>query len=302
MRTVANRDQSRNVIFYAQGVQLRAPSSAVAGAHKRAKRGEVTGWSRASRRRMRRFLLENEPPAQWTTSGVTLTIPGPVLPDDAEKAIFSHFSKNVLLAGWCMVWRLELQGRGARHWHGIISAPLPYRQLCCKTSCLWHAALDSIGPRTYDPPAEVGDMIISGINHLSMWPGADRRACQSEEGGGSGSWYRYICDHASKSKQEQVAAAKGRHWGIVGRSHFRPATPQETASLSDTEFFRFLRAFQRLTRPSVKAACIFGRKLGWRSSRGSRGISEWFSRPDTVRRLVVWARSLPSEPGESAPF
>ena len=47
--------------FYSGGVLLSAGGRYVAGKHQRSKRGEITGWSKSSRRRMRRFMLEHVP-------------------------------------------------------------------------------------------------------------------------------------------------------------------------------------------------------------------------------------------------
>ena len=103
-------------------------------------------------------------------------------------------------------------------------------------------------------------------------------------------------DHASKGKQDQIGVAKGRHWGIIGRKLYSRAVPVSTAELSDSEYFRFLRAYQRLCRPSFPAPCVFGRRLGYRPSFGCRGESVRFSRPETVLRLVDWARTGPASP------
>ena len=70
--------------------------------------------------------------------------------------------------------------------------------------------------------------------------------------GSRGAWLRYMQDHASKGKQDQIGVAKGRHWGIIGRKLYSRAVPVSTAELSDSEYFRFLRAYQRLCRPSFR--------------------------------------------------
>ena len=46
--------------------------------------------------------------------------------------------------------------------------------------------------------------------------GADRHAVDIEADTGKTLWWRYLCDHTSKSKQEQVFGWDGfRHWGVV---------------------------------------------------------------------------------------
>jgi hypothetical protein len=290
MQTVTNCRPAFKINYYASGVKLCAGGRFVAGKHKRALRGEIKGWSKASRNRMRRFMLEYAPPEGWKTYGVTLTIPGPTMPDDKEKAIFAWWAREVERKGWACVWRLEVQTRGSRHWHCIASLPpdrLPY-----EINLLWWAALDSIGPQDFNPPHVVGSMEISHIKRLSNLPGADRRSCDVQKDGGSGAWKRYLQDHASKAKQEQTAGSKGRQWGIVGRKLYSPQLPYKTDTLTDSQYYFFLRMYQRLCTPSRPAACVFGRKLGYRPSVGRRGESVRFSRSDTVDRISRYARGL----------
>lgn len=288
MQTVTNHRSCCNIKYYPSGVLLSAGGHFVAGKHKRAKRGEISCWSKSSRRRMRRFMLEYAPPEGFDTYDVTATIPGPTLPDDKEKAIFNWWAREVERKGWCFVWRLELQQRGSRHWHFIMSVPA-YRQ-AYEIMLLWWNALDSIGPQDFDPPHVVGKMEIRHIERLSNMPGADSASCLVKKDNGSGSWRRYMQDHASKSKQEQVAESKGRQWGVVGRKLYTKQLPLETDHLTDDQYFRFVRMYQRLCTPSRPAACCFGRKLGYRPSRGRRGESVWFSNGATVKRIAGWAQ------------
>lgn len=161
----------------------------------------------------------------------------------------------------------------------------------------WLDALAGLGPFDYDPPVSVGKRgrMISHVESLAAWPGADQAAVQVSADGGHGSWRRYMQDHASKSKQEQIAEGIGRHWGVVGRKRYKRALPADVDRLPDRAFWRFLRAYQRLCTPQLKdkrpvgKACPFGRRLGRRIRRGGRGQSIWYSRPETVKRLASWA-------------
>ena len=60
-KTVSFSGNCRKVTFYSGGVLLSAGGRYVAGKHQRSKRGEITGWSKSSRRRMRRFMLSTSP-------------------------------------------------------------------------------------------------------------------------------------------------------------------------------------------------------------------------------------------------
>jgi hypothetical protein len=165
---------------------------------------------------------------------------------------------------------------------------------------IWHRSLRGLGPQTF---AELyrggkGDWKngIARVDNLMQMPGAEDRAfCGSVDDGAhqQGAWLRYLQDHASKSKQEQVAASMGRHWGVVGRRLFRTVGPSSVERLTDVQLNRFLRAYQRLATPSVRCECApFGRRLGFRCRRGSgHGSAVVFGRTETHLRLVEWART-----------
>jgi hypothetical protein len=295
-QTVSFSKNCRKVTFYSGGVLLSAGGRYVAGRHQRSKRGVITGWSKSSRRRMRRFMLEHVPPPGYETVGVTLTIPGPVQPDDVERDIFGRWALQVQKRGWCAVWRLEVQKRGARHWHVILSVPAGVDNVAI--CAVWWDALKKQGKIVFSPPYSTknGTWDITSVSSLMALPGAYEHSCNVQSNGSRGAWLRYMQDHASKGKQDQIGVAKGRHWGIIGRKLYSLAAPVSTASLTDSEYFRFLRAYHRLCRPSFPAPCVFGRRLGYRPSFGCRGETVRFSRPETVLRLVDWARSGPAAP------
>jgi hypothetical protein len=80
-------------------------------------RGRVTTFSRASRRRLRRLLSVVQwsqlPPARF----VTLTLHR--VPDDWHRR-FAVWLQWLRDSGASYIWRLELQARGAPHWHVIL--------------------------------------------------------------------------------------------------------------------------------------------------------------------------------------
>lgn len=94
--------------------------------------------------------------------------------------------------------------------------------------------------------------------------------------------------------------------GVVGRSKFVEINPEnEKVFTSRESYFRFWRAYHRLTRPVVShterriktghkfAQRIFGgRSLGWSSTRGIYGTSVWYSKPEIVCRIMEWAEGL----------
>jgi hypothetical protein len=162
---------------------------------------------------------------------------------------------------------------------------------------LWWDAVRRLGPFSYDPPYYGGKgewaSGITAVESLMGMPGAYEFSAhvQTNEGHGwRGAWLRYLQDHASKAKQEQIAEGM-RHWGIVGRKRFKRVTPSDAYGLTERQWWALLRRVQRLSTPSIPdGKSPFGRRLGFRTRRGSgHGASVWFGRPETLLRLVDWA-------------
>lgn len=299
-------DRPGSIEFYSGGVAVNAPSKGNKKKKGGAVRGRVQGWSSASRRRFREFMLSWGPPESFRPCGFTFTIPGPPLPVPVVKKLWGDWCRRAQAAGWGVVWRLEVQQRGAVHWHGLCYLPVEKDgRVHLADVCLsWEDALRRLGPFDYSPPLEVGSNknLVYHVESLMCIPGANLHAVDvRSEGGSGGAWRRYLQDHASKSKQDQIAQGLGRHWGVVGRKHFQRVLPSSVSELSNPAFFAFLRAFQRLCTPVVKApGSPFGRRLGYRIRRGSLGRSVWYSSTVTVARLVEWASALHSGATEAS--
>jgi len=291
-----------SIVYYPDGVMVRGLRiNGKAG--KGGKRGTIKGWSRSSRRRSREFLLFNHiPEDSFSVMGVTLTIPGPVPSVEESKDLWKDWCNRQQMEGWCLFWRLEVQQRGSMHWHLLCGVPriVPDPQAALRKS--WMSALERMpvvklkkGDK-YPCPGFKG-AIIYGESTRNDWPFAEKYAVHSElSDAQGGSWKRYLQDHATKAKQEQIAEGIGRHWGVVGRKHFVRREHDGVDKLSDKAFARFLRAYQRLCTPvrrnkRVFKPCPFGKRLGSRVRRGSWGSSVWYSNPDTVKKLVAWAAS-----------
>jgi len=281
---------------------------------------------------MREFLMHHHAP-DMAMSGITLTVPGPPLPMATYRALWADYANRVNLAGLCCVWRVEIQARGALHWHLLAGSragqsPDEFRSL-------WLKALQRIGPidlRTDDvfkafsvqritpwqgkifltvwkfggrlksaySPEEwarlsgsltLGEPIEEWPD-LSLWPQADLRAVHISEDDGTGAWARYLNDHATKCKQEQIPESIGRHWGVVGRKHFEGLAPMKSVKVTPAQYAKVRRMYERLATPQLKnAKAPFGRSLGRRCKRGRRGTSVCFCQPDTVARMIDLAKS-----------
>lgn len=267
------------------------------------KRGKIVKWSLASRRRMRKMLLTSAPPDGWITGGITCTIPGPVPTFEEARGLWADFCNRLNLKGWAMIWRMEVQERGSLHWHAIVTLPhkagqehldsMAFRSI--ELQAIWEQALKRMGE--VEHVTKNGRWIRATRDCL---PGAWRHAVDVElhppiRGGHrltDPQWLRYLQDHASKVKQVAGPGA-GRHWGVVGRRHWRKVPPGQTLLAgNEAAFCILLRALQRLCTASHKRDGVpFGRRLNRRLKRGHRGSAVWFSDPATLRRLAAWAES-----------
>lgn len=240
------------------------------------KRKAISGWSYASRRRFRTWMVEHTVPEGWNVYGVTLTIPGPVLELSACRLLFNRYQKSVERAGVAAVWRVEVQLRGQLHWHLLIAGPGDPDRLTWLLVEQWHRAIDGCGPVRH----ETKEGVYSADSRMAL-PGALQRAADVQVNeDGSQAWLRYLLDHASKSKQEQTGENIGRHWGVIGKKRWKTATGVEYR-LTDRQYIRLCRAFEKLCQGS----------RGKRYLRGRRGCYATFTSPDTLRRLVEYART-----------
>lgn len=289
-REYTNNGHGLSIQVYQNGVAINGlkiagnPSGKGGG-----KRGVVKGWSKSSRKRMREFMLRMRVPEGWEVASVTLTFPGTV-PDISEaKAAWEVFRTWVKNQGLCGIWRVEIQKRGALHWHCMIGCDPNRHEGHVKD---WQWDLKDAWSRCLDTMTGCYDANGNFYYARSQMPGASVRACVVSWKDSGGAWERYMQDHASKTKQEQIAIGIGRHWGVIRKSLFRAVLPEECLDLTRSEFNRFVRCFQRLRTPLIRCQkAPFGRKVGFRARWGCWGRSVAYTKPETVRRLVAWAKS-----------
>lgn len=270
------------------------------------RRGKIKGWSSSSRRRFRDWLLKHE--ADSEIFAVTLTVPGDVVTPDQWRSLFDAFSKFLSKKGVGAVWRLETQKRGQPHLHMIVTAPeslavsgdIEDRLNCVYAwfqSC-WFKYIDR-----FLPPCEGRIKTGSGSSDSgygiprSALMGADRHAVDVEADTGKTLWWRYLCDHTSKSKQEQVFGWDGfRHWGVVcEKRRFREIEPESWRVPRDAfvKVYRWLRASSR--RRIRDNRCVFGSRLAVSPRRHSGGSAVWFGiTADVIERLMDYALALSS--------
>jgi len=271
---------------------------------------------------------------------------GGVHPQDI-KYQFELFKKELRRLGWCAVWRMEVQERGVIHYHLLVSWPESYgvNNAIERIKMLWYDALDRLPPpavcRRSDHviTAKDGTIVHSYLLwgetvqmaslefRRSMWPqardwvtsdGENRpgRAVQieinSEDSGAV--WYRYLCDHASKTKQHQVAENLGRHWGVVNKSAYVPNESMDIQPLNEKAYFRVVRWLGRLRSPLVYSPRLRRRrglpvqhserhlrsdfhdcKIQHRARGCYSGSRVFFGNVETYKRMILQANELEKE-------
>lgn len=317
-RLSSNTNAGRPCVQYYAGKGVMLQASTVPGnpsGEGGGKRGGISTWSKASRRRMRYSLLTRSMPGAMCF-GATLTVPGPVVDLELYKTLFKSWSRAVDKRGWSAIWRCEVQSRGALHWHvilwvhpdavgaaypSLVGGPVELIRSVARDEIgfSWWHSLEGLGGFVFDPPERTkGGKVVKHVDSLMDWPGARKRAVDVQDEGNAGNWLRYLQDHATKAKQEQLGENIGRHWGMIGRKRFVVCGPDSIEEFSTKGYFKFLRAYQRLCTPVVQREdALFGRSLGWRPRWGSRGTCQRFSKIETVQRLAAWAiREAPEKP------
>lgn len=247
---------------------------------KKREKGDIKGWSKESRMRMRRFLMDYREREGWQNFAVTLTVPGPVMSAKAYKGLWDAFSRRLSRKPLLMVWRAEVQKRGALHWHCIVS--LPQGRTKNDIFEIWWECIESLGA------FEDKEKGISGTSRMAVMGSHGHSCCVEEEREGD-CWWRYLCDHASKSKQEQIGQDIGRHWGVVGRKNAVQAVSDQIIRLTDDQVIKLDRFLRRLRTPRVKDdRDPFGYRLGWAPKMSRFGRSDYFGHQKAVSRFLGW--------------
>lgn len=345
-RHYTGRGKECKIELYPEGVRLTAPSSGFKGQPdhlKGVRRGEVKGFSHASRKAMREWFLTHRVKDNHHSFAVTLTVPGPPLKKEEWEKLWNVFGVYLRRQGGGAPWRKEVQSRDAVHWHCLLVLPycpkvleslnhaLPvypeldsilkvgrqvgrfysedqqmrdalklYHSGAAANALiiheLWLRSLNTLGPITHRYKSGEIDRVPS----RSLLVGADRYASEivlmddTKKG-----WNRYMLDHTTKSKQEQIAEHKGRQWGVINRKLFVKLDPAESNNMTWKEYSRFLRAYNRLITPYVRHdGALFGKVKGRSFRRGMYGKYVSFSNPDTIQRLIDWAKKEVSYEGK----
>jgi len=238
------------------------------------KRGKIGGFSRSSRRRLREFILFSSFPEHLEPWAITLTVPGSIIIPSEHRRIFEVFTHCLRNAQIPAVWRLEVQERGQPHLHMIVGLRDPGEVPWLRDA--WLRSLRKIGR---DP---VFDTFRDELT------GARKFAFHADSFDGSGSWLRYISDHASKASYQE-ADGFGKHWGIICRSRF-VSMPSIQVDLNSRQYAAVARWLRRLRRGSSRLHVSRRGNLG-------TGNAVLFTRTETIEKMMILAvQNYPGDP------
>lgn len=299
MNSISNVAEFGKVRIYPNGMHISPDKVRVVqgknegglGACPDTKRGEISGFSCAARRRMRNFLLSKEIKGACRF-GVTLTVPWKGdnfagLMDEWRDCVsrFRHsFSYRFKDSG--LVYRVELQKRGAPHIHAILSMvdgdylPSGVEPTDDLRLAVLQTAISKIWVKS-----------VHDLHHGSV-SGFLEHGVLVEPIVDDGAMFRYLADHATKSKQAQLGY-KGKQWGVIGEFKYTNIASDDFVFENALHRILFVRAVNKVCRYRIKdnadtrKPCVFGSRLRG----GRRRVGDWYCSRDTLHRLYEWAKS-----------
>lgn len=228
------------------------------------KRGDIEGFSDNSRARLRVLLST----AKWNGDkcrrfGFTLTLPWAATPAEWRR-VWHDFVKRLRKYDLGAIWRIELPtGKAERsgglrrcHVHVMVWLPLSCSlrrsdaSLFGKDELLdvllnirafgkeWISAWQYYAPPLTKGQIDYATSIGQGKNYGVSYKPLD----DSKDGA-----IHYLCDHASKHKQEQLGW-KGRQWGVVNRRFFAFPSEDDGERISGKDWAVASRQLRRYSR------------------------------------------------------
>jgi hypothetical protein len=208
-------------------------------------RGNIGGFSRASRRRLMQTIAQVKRDAPLPVF-ITLTYPFDFPSPKASKRHVDIFLKRLKRAysDIGLIWKLEPQERGAPHYH-MLAWGVPFGELCDFVPYAWH---DIAGG---------GDK-----NHLSFHLGLlDNQHCVSQVRSFRGVW-AYASKYLGKTFEVSGWEDKytGRFWAVVNRGNipFGQSCAYAIPLSQAVHVMRYQKRFAKLKRreyPSLTTFC-----------------------------------------------
>lgn len=253
------------------------------------KRGKITSFSLASTRRLReRFFFYDVPKSE--KAGICLTVPmkGDLVEGSDTtwfKVLWNDFQVN--LRRECpdigLVYRIELQKRKTPHVHAVVYF-------------VGDNPLTRIGKVWLRACLRESDRLATDCNITRYTVRIDKLTNNSI------GYFRYLTDHASKHKRDQLGY-QGKQWGVIGEKRFVKISPEKSLSFeSEKHRTLFVRYFQKFNRLPVTVSERVGKKqqrkiVKYRRSRRSCGVSFCRGGSASVIKLFELARSNASLKG-----
>lgn len=297
------------IVYPGQGIQINKTSfGACKPPESGGVRGDCVGMTSAVARRFRQELITHRPKDGNIIANLTLTVPGSPLTIEEKNKVFNlalrYYFKKM---GWGAYWRMEMQrmicqpsGLRRVHWHLILSMgfdqfPGDFRTVDRVTAAgfvrhlisqEWLRILDSLGDDEH--VTNRGRMHICPRSRL---PGAFRNAVHVDlSDTPQGRWLRYLADHASKKKSEQMARGYGRVWGFIGdRAAFEDVPGIIGPDMTERQELVFLHRLRRMMLRWIHdPRAPFGFRRGYENPAGEWGTSYWFGNTADIQRLADW--------------
>lgn len=229
-------------------------------------RGEIKGFSRHASLRLRRALVSMSSSFNCSCVGITLTLPFKgdfknkgeyKILAAAYKKAFNRFCVSIRrrFSGSCGIFRHELQRRRVPHCHIVFFlSDLDFKLVSFGRNSniadfrvivysYWLSALQGF---TFD--VNLNGFVKHGVK-VDRIDTRDNIAV-----------FRYLCDHASKHKRDQLGYI-GKQWGFINRALFVPSPSVEVSFRTVRQKNVFVRHVRKCCRYTVSAKCVFKHKL-----------------------------------------
>lgn len=274
------------VKVYPNGLTIGSPP--MKNSHKRAKRGDVEGWSQSAARNNKNFLY-SVVTSSLSGVGYAFTFTLKICPETSDKwrdlrnKLFRSLSENPKFRFFRLHWVTEWQRRGVPHLHGIVfyddksDSEIEHRIEWLKK--VW------VGLTSWDYEASLRGQHVSVVTDVS-------------------GWFKYLSKHAARGADHYQRSndnipkgwrKTGRVWGYKG--DWIVDKPLEIELCRDGFF-----AFRRIVRSWRKADSRCEKDLRVRKNRINyarrmlkcndrklsevRGVSEWIDK--SMSESVLW--------------
>lgn len=243
------------------------------------KRGEIKGFSRHSRLRLRDAICQCAVSGS-DAYGLCLTVPWQGGFDSIVQAC------SVYRESWnrfTLAFRRALPNTAAIFRHELQRRKMPHTHLIVFVS---KADLDNL--------SEPLDRLIFNLWFSSIkyhLGGADalsfaRHGIKLDKLSDADAMFRYVSDHASKSKQAQLGY-KGKQWGFINRKVVKTHASINYYLPDQKSLYQFQRHISRACRFRIKSDCVFGSRL----SSSLNGVSVCFVKYSTTKKLLDFLRA-----------